>query len=51
MPPPPPPPPRTQEETLLPARPAPGRPGVLAPVLLIVLGVLGLVASGWLLLG
>jgi serine/threonine protein kinase len=49
--PPPPPPPRTQEESLVPSVPAPGRRGVLAPVLLMVLGVLGLVVSGWLLLG
>lgn len=50
-PPPPPPPSRTQKETRLPAPPVPTRPGVLAPVLLLVLGVLGLVVSGWLLLG
>ena len=44
---------RTQEETLAPAHApaAPARPGVLAPVLLLVLGLLGLVVSGWLLLG
>jgi eukaryotic-like serine/threonine-protein kinase len=48
--PPPPPPRRTQEETLPPAPSTPTRPGVLAPVLLLVLGLLGLVASGWLLL-
>ena len=51
IPPPPPPPPRTQEETLPPAPSTPTRPGGLAPVLLLVLGLLGLVASGWLLLG
>jgi serine/threonine-protein kinase len=53
--PPPPPPVGTHAETRhspLPAPvAAPARPGVLAPVLLMVLGVLGLVVSGWLLLG
>jgi serine/threonine-protein kinase len=60
---PPPPPPSSQpssqpparrtkeEETRLPATAAPTRPGVLAPLLLLVLGVLGLLVSGWLLLG
>jgi len=54
MPPPPPPPPparRTHEETLHQPRPAPVRPSVLAPVLLLVVGLLGLAVSGWLLLG
>ena len=51
MPPPPPPPRRTQEETALPSPSAPARPGVLAPVLLLVVGALGLLVSGWLLLG
>jgi len=50
MPPPPPPPPRTYEQTVHQVS-APARPGVLAPVLLLVVGVLGLVLSGWLLLG
>ncbi|WP_183095446.1 serine/threonine-protein kinase [Nocardioides stalactiti] len=45
-----PPPPRTQEQTPVPVAPA-RRPGVLAPVLLLVLGLLGIVVSGWLLLG
>jgi len=50
MPPPPPPPTRTQEETIHHRVPS-ARPGVLAPVLLLVAGLLGLVVSGWLLLG
>ncbi|RHW26508.1 serine/threonine protein kinase [Nocardioides immobilis] len=51
IPPPPAPPRRTQEETLHQLVPSPARPGVLAPVLLLVIGLLGLVVSGWLLLG
>ncbi|WP_322937412.1 serine/threonine-protein kinase [Nocardioides bizhenqiangii] len=51
MPPPPPPPRRTQEETVLPSPAAPIPAGVLAPVLLLVVGLLGLAVSGWLLLG
>jgi serine/threonine protein kinase len=55
MPPPPPPPPRTHAEThhspLPVPQSSPARSGVLAPVLLLVVGVLGLVASGWLLIG
>ncbi len=49
-PPPPPPPPRTQEETIHQPLPAPARAGVLAPLLLLVVGGLGLVVSGWLLI-
>ncbi len=50
-PPPPPPPARTAEETIHQPAPATARKGVLAPVLLLVLGLLGLVVSGWLLIG
>ncbi|WP_223162724.1 serine/threonine-protein kinase [Nocardioides antri] len=50
-PPPPPPPARTQAETAYQPVPARTSTGVLAPVLLLVLGILGLLVSGWLLTG
>jgi eukaryotic-like serine/threonine-protein kinase len=51
LPPPPPPPPRTLEETRHTPAPAPPAPGVLAPVLLILAGIVGLLVSAWLLIG
>ncbi len=50
-PPPPPPPVRTAEETMHQPVAAPVRSSVLAPVLLLIVGLLGLAVSGWLLIG